>query len=103
MTTNLSKGEPTYHEAGTLWRLVRASMTIVGLVPPVYEDGDLLVDGGYLNNMPVDVMHSMGALCSVHKGLVQNLFNTRQAATWRDGKCKANARCHALYACERFT
>ena len=30
---------------GTLWRLVRASMTIVGLLPPVFEDGDLLVDG----------------------------------------------------------
>lgn len=35
------------HEHGLLWRLVRASMTIVGLVPPVYHEGDLLVDGGY--------------------------------------------------------
>ena len=44
-----------------LWRLVRASMTIVGLLPPVYEEGEgLLVDGGYMNNIPVDVMRSMG-------------------------------------------
>jgi predicted acylesterase/phospholipase RssA len=35
-------------------------MTIVGLVPPVYEAGELLIDGGYLNNIPVDVMRSMG-------------------------------------------
>lgn len=35
---------------------VRASMTIVGLLPPVWENGCLLVDGGYMNNMPVDVM-----------------------------------------------
>ena len=36
-------------------------MTIVGLLPPVYEEGEgLLVDGGYMNNIPVDVMRSMG-------------------------------------------
>ncbi len=61
VTTNLSKGEPAAHCRGKLWRLVRASMTIVGLVPPVFYQGDLLIDGGYLNNMPVDVMHAMGA------------------------------------------
>ena len=60
VTTNLSKGEPAAHCRGKLWRLVRASMTIVGLVPPVFYQGDLLIDGGYLNNMPVDVMHAMG-------------------------------------------
>ena len=26
----------------------------------VFRQGDLLIDGGYLNNMPVDVMHAMG-------------------------------------------
>lgn len=31
-------------------------MTIVGLVPPVYETGELLRDGGYLNNMSGQVM-----------------------------------------------
>ena len=36
VTTNLSKGEPAAHCRGKLWRLVRASMTIVGLVPPVF-------------------------------------------------------------------
>ena len=48
------------HTRGLLWKLVRASMTIVGLVPPVYEQGELLVDGGYLNNIPVDVMRGLG-------------------------------------------
>ena len=37
MSTNLSRGQPQVHSIGLLWRLVRASMTIVGLVPPVYE------------------------------------------------------------------
>jgi lysophospholipid hydrolase len=31
-------------------------MTLVGLLPPVYEEGELLVDGGYMNNLPVDEM-----------------------------------------------
>jgi lysophospholipid hydrolase len=60
MSTNLTKGEPSVHQHGLLWKLVRASMTIVGLVPPVYHDGELLIDGGYLNNMPVDVMRGLG-------------------------------------------
>jgi predicted acylesterase/phospholipase RssA len=54
------------HQVGPLWQLVRASMTIVGMVPPVIRGGDMLVDGGYLNNLPVDVMHSLG----VHTVLV---------------------------------
>jgi lysophospholipid hydrolase len=58
VSTNLSKGEPSVHEYGRLAHLVRASMTVVGLLPPVYDDGDLLVDGGYLNNIPIDVMRT---------------------------------------------
>jgi predicted acylesterase/phospholipase RssA len=41
MTTNLSRGTPSVHQEGVLWKLVRASMTIVGLVPPVYEQARL--------------------------------------------------------------
>ena len=32
----------------------------------VVTQGDLLIDGGYLNNMPVDVMHAMGMLYTAH-------------------------------------
>lgn len=48
------------HQTGSLWQCVRASMTIVGMVPPVVKDGDMLVDGGYLNNLPVDAMRALG-------------------------------------------
>lgn len=33
-----------------------ASVAVPGLFPPVEHDGDLLVDGGILNNLPVDLM-----------------------------------------------
>ncbi len=49
------------HRRGPLWRYVRASMTLVGYLPPVYDNGELLVDGGYCNNLPSDVMQRVGA------------------------------------------
>ena len=66
VSTNLSKAQVQVHQLGSLWQFVRASMTIVGLIPPVIHDNEMLVDGGYLNNQPVDVMHSLG----VHNVLV---------------------------------
>jgi predicted acylesterase/phospholipase RssA len=35
---------------------VRASLSLPGIFPPVRSGPDLLVDGGVLNNLPVDVM-----------------------------------------------
>jgi len=40
---------------------VRATIAIPGLLTPVKRDGQLLVDGGVLNNLPTDVVRSMGA------------------------------------------
>lgn len=44
-----------------LRRYVLASMAIPGTVPPVVENGELLVDGGVLNNLPTDLMRDTGA------------------------------------------
>jgi NTE family protein len=46
------------HGAATS-RRVGISMSIPGLVPPVGKEGRLLVDGGVLNNLPVDAMHEL--------------------------------------------
>lgn len=39
---------------GHMWRYVRGSMSIVGIVPPMCDptDGHMLVDGCYINNVP---------------------------------------------------
>lgn len=39
---------------GSLWRYVRASMSLSGYLPPLCDpkDGHLLMDGGYINNLP---------------------------------------------------
>ena len=38
---------------------MRASVSIPGVLPPVPQDGDLLADGGVLNNLPIDVMRKL--------------------------------------------
>ena len=40
--------------SGSLWRYIRASMSIAGALPPMIDptDGHLLVDGCYVNNVP---------------------------------------------------
>jgi len=40
---------------GPLWKLVRASGSLPLLWPPVWHEGDLLVDGGILNYLPAEV------------------------------------------------
>jgi predicted acylesterase/phospholipase RssA len=44
---------------GDLVRAVRASVAIPGILPPVPAGGELLVDGGVLDNLPVGVMREL--------------------------------------------
>lgn len=61
-TTNISKSRPEIHTSGYVWRYVRASMSLAGLVPPLCdESGSMLLDGGYLDNLTVAHMKSLGA------------------------------------------
>lgn len=53
---NLTKGGTTVQETGPLWRAVLASNSPAGLFPPVLVDGNLLVDGAILENVPVHAM-----------------------------------------------
>jgi CRP-like cAMP-binding protein/predicted acylesterase/phospholipase RssA len=55
-SSNLSKAEVAVHDKGLLWTWIRASSSIPGIWPPVIRDGHMLVDGGVMNNLPVDVM-----------------------------------------------
>ena len=56
VSANLTRAEPVLHVRGTLWEAIRASTAIPGIFTPVVQDGDVLVDGGIMNNYPVDVM-----------------------------------------------
>ena len=60
VSSNLTKGHLQVHTTGPVWQAVRASISIPGLFPPVNSgNGDVLVDGAVMNNLPVDVMRSL--------------------------------------------
>ncbi|CAG8534116.1 693_t:CDS:2 [Cetraspora pellucida] len=61
VTTNITWSRMEVHKSGYAWRYVRASMSLSSFLPPLCDNGNLLVDGGYLDNLPVSVMKSMGA------------------------------------------
>jgi predicted acylesterase/phospholipase RssA len=56
VSADLLASRTVVHRRGPVWEAVGASMSIPGLVPPLSRPGRLLVDGGVLNNLPVDVM-----------------------------------------------
>lgn len=60
VATDLATGEAVVLNSGDLATAVRASMSIPALYAPVELEGRLLVDGGVANNLPVDVVKSMG-------------------------------------------
>jgi NTE family protein len=60
VSSNLTTGRIAVHQQGLLWRWLRASVAIPGVLPPVFHGGEVYVDGGAMNNLPVDVMRAKG-------------------------------------------
>ncbi len=60
VSSNLTTGRIAVHQQGLLWRWLRASVAIPGVLPPVLHGGEVYVDGGAMNNLPVDVMRAKG-------------------------------------------
>jgi NTE family protein len=61
VATDLVTGKPVVFERGELAQVTRASMSVPGAISPAEVGGMLLVDGGLVNNLPVDVARSLGA------------------------------------------
>lgn len=60
VSTNLSTNGLHIHRRGPLWECVRASGSLPTILPPFIDrDGNILVDGGVLDNVPVKVMHDL--------------------------------------------
>lgn len=56
VSSDLTTNRVRVHDRGQLWRAIRASVSLPAILPPALEDGHLLIDGGVLNNLPVDIM-----------------------------------------------
>ena len=58
---DITAGEEVVLRTGDLTSAVLASCALPGVFPPIERDDRLLVDGGVINNLPVDVVRAMGA------------------------------------------
>lgn len=61
IATDTESGKMVILDRGNLADAVRASSAYPGLFSPVEVDGKLLLDGGAVNNLPVDIVKKMGA------------------------------------------
>lgn len=62
VSTNLTTNSIYLHRRGPLWHAVRASGSLPTILPPfITEEGDILVDGGVLDNVPVAIMREAKA------------------------------------------
>lgn len=60
MSSNLSKNCLNRHDRGDLWAAVRASAAIPVVLPPYYtREGEMLVDGCLIDNVPIKAMHEL--------------------------------------------
>lgn len=56
VSTDLTRSAVAVHRRGDACRVVRASVAIPGVIPPVVIDGSLHVDGGVLDNLPMRIV-----------------------------------------------
>ncbi len=62
VATSLTHNDTLVLRRGPLWEAVRASSSLPGIFPPfIREDGEVLIDGGLLDNVPVTVMRDLKA------------------------------------------
>lgn len=61
VSEDIAKGKEKIFHSGVLSTAMRASMAIPGVFTPVRLDSMVLVDGGVVNNYPVNVARDMGA------------------------------------------
>lgn len=61
VSSNLTLTKSVVHQYGDMAHAVRASISLPGVFPPVLDKEGLLVDGGLINNLPVDEMIRLGA------------------------------------------
>jgi NTE family protein len=59
VSSNLTSGAYQLHKRGSLRHALRASIAIPGLLPPVTQDNNVLVDGAVMKTFPADIMRSM--------------------------------------------
>jgi len=79
VSANLTTGRLFEHRSGRLAHALRAAVAIPGVMPPVFHEEGVLVDGAAINNLPVDVMqsHTPGFIIGCDVGADRNFGERR--------------------------
>ncbi|WP_236201724.1 patatin-like phospholipase family protein [Pseudomonas pseudonitroreducens] len=81
VATDISTGEKVVFSKGHLPQAIRASMSIPAVFAPVEVNGKLLVDGGMVDNIPVDVARQMGVDVVIVVDIGNPLLDRKQLTT----------------------
>ncbi len=76
---NISNFSLHLHKEGEIFSAIRASFAIPGVLPPKVIDSNYLIDGGLMNNLPVDVLYLLG--CAQTIGIDVSSVNESYAET----------------------
>lgn len=81
VATDLVSGQAKVFDRGSLAEALRATMSIPGFFTPVRRNNTLYVDGGLLDNLPVDVARNMGADIVIAIHLRTEAYDAKAAAS----------------------
>ncbi|HUI44525.1 MAG TPA: patatin-like phospholipase family protein [Nitrospirota bacterium] len=75
VATDLNRGTRVVLDRGSVAKAVHASSAVPGVFAPVDYEGRLLVDGGVLDNIPIDVAREKGADIVIAVDISENVVN----------------------------
>lgn len=81
VATDIASGEKVVFRKGHLPQVIRASMSIPAVFAPVELDGRLLVDGGMVDNIPLDIVREMGVDVAIVVDIGTPLRSRKELAT----------------------
>ena len=79
VATDLNSGEKVVFSEGDIVKAVKASISMPGVFEPVVEEDTLLVDGGLVDPIPVDIVKSMGADIVIAVDLTIDLKRSKES------------------------
>ena len=78
VATDLVSGKPHVFRDGSLAQALRSTMSLPGVFSPVRREDSVFVDGGLLDNLPVDVAQQMGAKVTIAVHLQTKPFEPKE-------------------------
>ena len=88
VATDLDLGAEVVLSSGNLLEAVRASISIPGVFSPVWVGKRLLVDGGLVNPVPVNVARAMGAQVVIAVDVSQGIVPEKKPAVSKTKKAE---------------